>query len=359
MLLLGMAAAVAMTSCSKDATTSVNTGEGIAFRSAMGTRAVETTIDNLSAFKVTALTDQNAPYFTDVLFSKSNGTTFTSDPAYHWPATGSLSFYAYAPSSLTGATITGDSKTLAVTPAAEVKNQVDFITANATGNKTDNEGSGVELTFAHRLSQIQVKAKNTNTAYVFKVKGVKIGSVESTGTFDFASQAFTSPLSGTKADYMIKYGTEHTLAADAVNIMDQSGSSDNGCAMLIPQQLTKWDPSSDGTNAGKNAYLSVLVNICTEGGAQIYPAVAGAYGWTAVGIDTNWEPGKRYVYTLDFSQGSGNVDPEGPDGGDTELDPDPDPDDDRKPGEEIFGGAIKFNVSVTEWQDAPQGDITM
>ncbi len=360
-IVFAAAAALAMISCSKDETRSVNLGDGITFRPAMGTRAVETTIGNLESFNVTALTGTGESYFTDATFTKNSSTgTYTTNPVYYWPSTGSLSFYAYAPSTLSGVTINQTTKSVTITPDTAIADQIDFITANATGNKADNEGSGVALVFGHRLSQIQVKALNSNTAYVFKVKGVKIGSVESTGTFDFASVAFTTPLSGTKADYMIKYDTEHTLTAEAVDIMNAAGTDVNGSAMLIPQQLSAWDPENDGSNDSENAYLSVLLNICTKDGAQIYPPAAGAYGWAAVGIGTDWEPGKRYVYTLNFSKGAGYVDPEGPDGGDPDPSPDPDPDNDRNPGEDILGEAIQFTVSVSDWEDAdPQPGIEL
>ena len=76
--------------------------------------------------------------------------------------------------------------------------------------------------------------------------------------------------------------------------------------MLIPQLLTKWD----GTNATTGAYLSVLCRIYSlDGGNEtlLYPQPTtsddktGKYAFAAVGIDTNWEPGKKYTYTLNFS----------------------------------------------------------
>ena len=59
-------------------------------------------------------------------------------------------------------TINSTTKTLAdFEPATTIADQKDFITATATGSKTD-EAAGVALTFGHRLSQIEIKAKNTN-----------------------------------------------------------------------------------------------------------------------------------------------------------------------------------------------------
>lgn len=342
-LVFAAMATLAMMSCSKDETTSVKTDGAISFRPSVGmiTRATTTTTSTLESFFVTALDKDNADYFTNVEFRKS-GTTFNSTPAYNWPTDGSnLSFIAYAPSEteLGGTlTITGSTKTLAdYQPAATISDQKDFITANATGSKT-NEETGVALAFKHALSQIEIRAKNNNTGYVYKVQGIRIGKPASKGTYDFGTGAWTPNTE--KLNYEDTYTTEKTLAPDAASLM----KIENDNAMLIPQQLTAWNPGTDKPNISNGAYLAVKVNITTKAGAQVYPAAAGTYGWAAVAIDTKWESGKKYIYTLDFSDGAGKVDPEKP----TPVDPSVDP---FKPGEDILGGKIKFTVTVDEWTE--------
>ena len=57
------------------------------------------------------------------------------------------------------------------------------------------------------------------------------------------------------------------------------------------------------------------------------------YAWLAVPIDTKWEAGYKYVYTLDFTNGAGYSDPlDGPETGGT-----------------VLGGAIKFTMDVNPW----------
>ena len=83
----------------------------------------------------------------------------------------------------------------------------------------------------------------------------------------------------------------------------------------------------------------------------------GKYAFSAVPIDTNWEPGKKYTYTLNFcgdNGGGGQVDPD-PDPTDPDVDPDPTDDD---PGDPILGKPIYFTVTVDDWQDQPM-DIDM
>lgn len=60
------------------------------------------------------------------------------------------------------------------------------------------------------------------------------------------------------------------------------------------------------------------------------------FGWAAVPVGVNWERGKKYVYTLDFTNGVGVQDPEDP-----------------KPGSPILGDGIKFSVSVAAWDEKP------
>lgn len=338
-------AAAAMTACSQDETTDVvGNGHPIDFRTAMGTRAAETTTGTLQKITVTAIDAENENYFTDVEFSKK-GSYFTSETPYYWPVDGStLNFYAYSPAATDlGATVTitnASKKLTNYVPATDVSEQQDFITATASGSKS-NEATGVALTFKHQLSQIEIKAKNTEDTYVYKVQGVRIAQPVSKATFDFGTGAWE--LGSDKATYEVTYkGSEKTLGSSAVSIMKTDGDN----AMLIPQQLVAWDSGTDKSNTKKGAYLSVLINITkADGSDPVYPAEAGQYGWAAVAIDTNWEAGKKYVYTLDFSNGAGKVDPEDPD----------------HPGEDILGSPIKFSVEVDTWKpaDDPSGDIEM
>ena len=324
-------AVMALASCAKDSVKEVNNGRAIDFRVATQTRATETTTANLSTFYVTAIDEKGSNYFTNAAFTKIEE-YFSSSPAYYWPGDGSdLEFYAYAPAAETlGATVTINktTKTLAgFSPASQFADQKDFVTATATGSKA-NETTGVALTFDHQLTQIEVKARNANEAYVYKIKGVRIAQPVSKADFDFATSKWAP--STEKAVYQIQYNNEITLNTYGQCIMETEGDN----AMLIPQELVAWDAENDKTNAKKGAYLSVYAQIETAEGSRVYPNVEGMdYAWLAVPIDTKWEAGYKYVYTLDFTNGAGYSDPlDGPETGGT-----------------VLGGAIKFTMDVNPW----------
>ncbi len=335
--------AMLIASCSSDDVVSTNTGRAIDFRTSVGTRGAETTTANIDKFWVTAIDEAGANYFSKQEYKKEKeGEFFTSTPLYYWPA-GKLNFVAYSPSAteLGGElTINNTTKTLTgFSPADAIKDQKDFVTATASGTRAANETNGVALTFAHQLSQIQINAKNTNSGYVYKVVGVRIGKPVSKGDFNFATPAWT--LSTTKANYEEVYTDAKILDAKSKTMMGEGGN-----AMLIPQQLVAWASATDKKNDANGAYIALKIQITTASGARVYPAIGKDYDWAAVAINTNWEAGKKYVYTLDFSNGAGKVDPEKPQP--------VDPTDPFKPGEDILGKPIKFTVIVTPWAPADQ-----
>ncbi len=347
LLLLPLAAALALTACSNDEpiNSMSKKAETIGFRPAMGsaTRATETTNANLSDIYVTSLIN-GQQYFKDIKFSKGSDAFFTSADDYYWTGdTTTIDFYAYAPSmDELGADITIDNGTKELTSftvAENIADQVDFITAHATGTRQNNEVAGVPLTFDHRLAQVEVRAKTDNKKYVYKVAGVRIGRPQTTGTFNFATNEWTLDDWHETGVYTSNID-EVTLSSTPQSIM---GSAGNG--MFIPQTLTPWSPAGDPDNVAREAYISVLLNISTTDGLRMYPYPSDKrteadgtpikYAWASIPLSGTWEQGKHYIYTLDFTRGAGNVDP-----------------DDPTPGDPVLGDPIKFTVQVTDWVDA-------
>ncbi len=339
--------ALSLASCTEDAAEPQHShsDDFISFRSGMASRATETTNANLNSIYVTGFAGDSL-YFENLNFVKGADTFFTSTPSYAWLGDEKINyqFYAYAPSQdELGADITAGSldgsnavgmKLENFTVADSIGDQVDFITANATGTRAENENSGVELTFNHQLSQVELMAKSNNETYNFKVVGMRIGRPQTTGSFDFASQTWTLD-SWHETSVWTSSCDEVTLGPDPVSIMGKAGN-----AMFIPQTLTPWSPTGDPDNVSREAYLSVLVQISTkETGTIVYPFPSDTrgvkYAWASIPLSGTWEAGKEYVYILDFSEGAGNVDP-----------------DDPTPGKPVLGGPIKFTVNVSDWTNA-------
>lgn len=383
-LLFAAAVITAMASCSNNEIIDVNPGEGISFRTSLdkATRANAenvTTLENLNDFKVTGLTN-NQNYFTDLLVSKA-GSVWNTESTYYWP-NDNVQFFAYAPTNIGTGTISINNSGQQITnftPETEVANQKDLLISYNTGNKTTNESTGVLMNFKHALSQIEIKAKCSNPNIKIEVKGVRIVNAGRKADFTFPTEVtnstYTLPQAkwsnlqdkDTKEAYKVKGENIVELTSSAQSIMFGQKNF-----MLIPQQLTAW--AGKGHTTG--AYISVLCRIYSKSGSEeilLYPKTSPAtrasvilpeqtmYAYASVAIDTNWEPGKKYIYTLDFcsstnSGGAGLIDPNPDNTTDPEVDPNPK--DGSEGGDPVLNGPIKFTVTVDNWVDETK-DIIM
>ncbi|MDE7346598.1 MAG: fimbrillin family protein [Muribaculaceae bacterium] len=183
---------------------------------------------------------------------------------------------------------------------------------------------------------------------------------------------------------------QHNTQASAASIMGLGG-----CAMVIPTKNDAWEGLED-TNIGNipystdKMYFSILMRVSdVNSGNVVYPYpgnkssmtvvsyaidsdgkiltrlfkddTSGTYftdaehqhrytvtqgvetadfGWAAVPVSVEWEAGKKYVYTLDYSEGIGLHDPEDP-----------------EPGKLIVGQSpVEWSVSVSGWDYAEEND---
>lgn len=378
LLVLSAAAALFATSCSKDQVSEANQGNAIRLKSFTGaaTKATETTAADMTDFKVHAFTGTNpsfTAFFTDTYVNNGGGTSFSPEGGTHyWPADGTQNcvFMGYSPADLGNAifdetdgapvaTVTDPtSSTIAgLKQVQHADGQVDLLVFrnHGTGN---NNASGVNLYMQHAMSQIVVQAANYNPNITVKVKAVKI-FVKGKGTLTLPTSSImelNSPIprsswtvdntyhsfvaGGKGGDTPTQEVTVSTTTTAPTNLMFSEGGF-----MLIPQQLEAWTSS----NAADGAYIAVLCNI-TQGTTQLHPSTTpGGYGYAAVPINTAWDPGKKYTYTLQFFKDNGGggvtppIDPTDP------VDPTPDP---GNPGQPVVGGPISFTVQVNTWTDA-------
>lgn len=200
-----------------------------------------------------------------------------------------------------------------------------------------------------------------------------------------------TPDNGFSADriYYIN-NAEHNSLENAASIMGLGG-----CAMVLPTVNSKWAGLADSNISSipyttDKMYFSVLMRVADSAtGEQLYPYIGNPYGmtvipyavdksgkisarlypgekegeyfsdaaltqlyiageditvkeygWAAIPVDADWKAGKRYVYTLNYSEGIGVHDPEDP-----------------LPGTPIKGKAtISWGVAIDEWDYAAKND---
>ena len=323
LLFVAMASLVLATSCSSDDETVkvASYKTPIALNPTFvkpDTRAVETTTANLKEFQTYSFVEGQDNYMNNVTYKLNGGSWSTEAGTFYWPVTGDLNFYCYAPATPGSegqfTMNTSAQKLTGYVPYATAATQQDFIYAKATGSLAANATSGLDVIFKHALSEITVQAKNTNKAYTVEVTGVKLGNVISKGNFTFPSVSGTDAawsLTTDKSDYTTEWTTAKTLEANASAMNDA-----NVAFMLLPQQLAAETKAIDGN------YIALKVKITMQGGKVLHD------GWAYIAVATNWEMGKRYNYTVDFSAGAGQ---------------------DDKGDDIISGKNVNLNVTVTPW----------
>ena len=328
---------------------SAQRGIGFSAYTAKPTKAAQedVTTTNLTSFQVSAI-GNGAVYFDDVTFEKGES-YWESDPVYFWPAY-ALNFYAYnTPSYGTfSSNITVGAQTLTFIPATTLENQEDLVAAKALG-QTDPSGA-TGLTFNHYLTQIVVKALNTNSTYSVEVAGVKIAHMDDKVKYTFSTGNTEVATDAADQTYSSEF-TAKPLTAEAQEVMTAAKTSDKW--YLVAQTVTAWS-KSDTDNSPKGTYLALKVKITANGGAlRIYPATGEAYAWMAIPLSQGFLQGHKYTFVIKFfaNNGAGFVDPETP----GDLDGNSNANDDK--GKSIIGGAITFNAFVNPWTN--ENEITI
>ena len=369
-----------MAACSSNETIEVNENKGdlISFRPIVKgvTRAADADLSsdatsfNVEAFNTGTTT---SPYFSNVTYTNTSG-TFTSATKYYWP-TNNLDFYAYSPITTDvggvqkGALSNGDYqivktdfRTFTITPSATVSEQVDFIYANTNNKGKGSTGEVTTLNFRHAGAKIAVKVKNSAPNLKFEISGWKLGFLDNTATFTYgdantdtqagAQLAFSDWSENTTQSAANTYSTEFTANAIAASqstayFLGNAGTPSTSATdeslnmILIPQTLTAAtayaSAATDAKPNGSYIALKMVIKNNTDAGETVADATTdGKWAMWPIG-GYNWEPGKKYTYTIDLA-GGGYYETNQ----DTDADLDP----------ILEGAEIKFaSVSVDGWAD--------
>ena len=386
-------------------------GEEIVFKTRV-TRATETTTQTLTKIRVYADAAGYDEMFIkgDVAEKKGDNGYFQFAKNYYWPNdVKTIRFWSYGPADIfteeemkAHVEITaGTQRFNDCTPKSGVDNpgkeHKDLVVAYTSANRHNDpnvSGSNVNLDFHHAFTQVVVKAKNGSAAAgddtkTVKIKGAWIVNVKPTGNLVFTESAASNnymswTTSGEKTYYGLSYTNDQvvTLSPDLQPLIDVDKL--NSSLMLVPQSLDKWNLETDKPNGNNGAYILLLCRIeIKHAGAQhpdsdtsddpvhsegeyhyhqLFPVIpdggeynANAYGYTCVPIDTQWQPGKKYVYNLEFcgTQSGAGIYPPTPAApfplGDDVITEIPDG---KNIGDTVLDDPISFTVTLEEWTDA-------
>lgn len=393
---LGLAGLMLAAACSNDETQLVECGNEISFNTRVS-RATETTTENLKNFKVWA----NATGFSDQRFidgliaSKPDGKNyFTFENAVFWPQdVATLDVFAVSPASLT-ASVNANGPTISnFTPATAAADQADLVVAYSQANRS--EGTNISLKFNHALSQIVVKATGgvqgvNETKHVW-IKGAWLMNVRSSGSLAFDKNKATEnymnwEVTEAKTKYGFEFTTEQKLDHTSSSLLASDFNNSN--MLLVPQQLDTWnldDDSDKAANTNKGAYIVVLCRVEATHAGKDHPGADGAviedgdnhvhqlfpytgefnkaqYGYSCVPVNTEWKPGKKYVYNLSFcgaTSGAGVYPPTEdlaglPDGDGNYIKVIPD---DKNVGDPVLDNPITFTVEVATWEGEDDANV--
>lgn len=298
------------------------------------------------------------PYMTNEEYKESSGVWSATGLKHYWPNDNPLTFYAT--NVKTGGNLTVDwtvaGRGITYTPETAASNQKDILYAVAIATKPKRQFT-TPLNFRHALSLVAFKAKNEIPHAQITIESITINGIATSGKFIFPSAATTPngqnhtggaaypaaasvgswinlvyPTSG-RGKYFTAVPLDGTVVIpvtnrNVVNLTDLSLTNNKETKygqtlMLIPQTRTAWNPATaQKPFAQTNAYLTVkckIQNIAKENDTK--PSASDIYIWAtedgkskelAIPLSINWEPGKKYVYTIVFNgKGNGGYNPDG------------------------------------------------
>lgn len=270
-----------------------------------------TTYPTSESFKVNAYLDGTDAYFQNQTASYSSSLhLWETETSQYWPLDGSLTFYAYSPATASGISISADGVSATdYTIQTSAQMTTDLCYASATVGDCSAHPESVPLQFSHALSQVVFRVKaaayysNAQRTVTLSMTSLSLSGIYSVG--DFADGAWENQ------------GSEHsyTLSNSSTTLTyNQSNEPETTlvCSYLfLPQEF------------GSNAALNVGYTVVQTVSGSNYTLENSPVTIPLSGNITQWEPGKKYIYTLNI--GMNNV--------------------------------ITFTAAAVGWQDVPQNII--
>ncbi|MGP1591076.1 MAG: fimbrillin family protein [Prevotella sp.] len=324
MYFFAVAALLLLASCSKDEIIEQSKGEKIVFNALSDnmpiSRVAPITSANLTStdFKVWAFTDATK-YMRGVKIHY-DGTKWdyaVSSEIFYWPSS-ALNIYAISPaehSNIIPGFGTSTALNFTYTASETNSEQADVMYASKLAFSKPSDAT-VPLKFKHALSQLVFKGKAMDDMTV-RIKSIKVHNIKKSGKFTFpgtetanGSEKGSWELTGNAdADYIVgtvNNSPTNDAPINGATLTDITKS--DGVLLILPQTAKKWTTTEttavpiSTAETNHECYLELELKITQKGlflvgNSSNYGKLYVPFGGTA------WEPGKKYIYTLNFGGG--------------------------------------------------------
>ena len=177
---------------------------------------------------------------------------------------------------------------------------------------TTSNGGKVKFQFKHILSQVVFQAKTELENMEVNIKEIKIHNIKYAGNFTLpatSTESGTWALTPIPADKDGKKINTFTVVTDQnITVTNTVTDISSKTPMLnAPQTLTAWDVTTAKTKEQADAvdpaesYLEITCKI-KQAGVYVFGSES-AYKTLYVPFGTEWQIGKRHIYTLIFGGG--------------------------------------------------------
>lgn len=288
-ILFGLTAAMLATACSEeDDLRQGIAGEGITFTSSVMSRATDTSFEPEDSIGVSMYTESSfVGNATNVQYTTTNGTEFTSTNPMTWGAAGSaetVDFKGVYPYKA-GAVADGIySFTLATGEGASLSNN-DVMYSSMTGVGVNTKN--VNLTFKHKLVKVVMQVYDQNRK-LLPGATVKINNQQTSGTLNLADGTVTS--TGT-ADATLDFASNPEVEGEYQTIVMPSAAT-QGRVITITYKNVDYPCPVDmyAFDSGSKMIFSVTLNPESGTASQgtIVNATATVQNWTEQRIESGW-----------------------------------------------------------------------
>lgn len=180
---------------------------------------------------------------------------------------------------------------------------LDVMYATAKNQTKDNNAGKVGLVFKHILCQVAFKAKTQDANMQVEIESINIHNVNTGGIFTIPTGIPANKdwqLTGISRTFSIGMNGTTSVNNTGTDVFTKS-------ILFVPQQLTKWATTAstpmtiEEADVAKQCYLEIICKISID---DTYPhGTATKFEKLYVPFEADWQPGKRYVYTLIFGGG--------------------------------------------------------